>query len=308
MLELQILLWCGAFAALLAAGGALNYAAARRVRANSAPPKHVWHEGRRLSFYPALAADRASPLVVLWASLGRAASDFNELVAVLQMHGYGTLALEARGLLDKTGLKDETVSLFDLAADAHAVLRSEGLESRKLFLVGHGFGNRVARAYATQYPAQVRAIVLLGAGGPVPLARKAQKALRRSFWIVLPDWWRLRHVRRAFFAGKNPIPDFWRSGWNGRAAALQARASRALKANAWQAGGGAPMLVVQGMQDVIAPPLHASMLLRNLFPKQIQVAELEAAGHALLPEQPRAIEEAVLPFFRAQMEAAKTGS
>ena len=309
MLTLEILLWVGAFALLLAAGGALNAAAAKRVRANSVPPQHVWHEGVRLSFYPALAAERAAaPLVVLWPSLGRAASDFNELVAALHGSGYDTLALEARGLCDKTGLKDEAVSLFDLAGDAHAVLRSEGAENRKLFLVGHGFGNRVARAYATQYPAQVGAIALLGAGGPVPLARKAHKALKRSFWVVLPDWWRLRQVRRAFFAGKNPIPDFWRRGWSGRAARLQARAARALKANAWQAGGGAPMLVVQGMQDVIAPPLHGSMVLQNLFPKQIQVAELEAAGHALLPEQPRAIEEAVLPFFRARMEAMKAGS
>ncbi len=63
------------------------------------------------------------------------------------------------------------------------------------------------------------------------------------------------------------------------------------------AGGTAVMLVVQGMQDRIAPLEHTAVLLKEEFGGRVRVAEIENAGHALLPEQRRAISAAIVDFI-----------
>src|SRR5262245_24019850 len=71
---------------------------------------------------------------------------------------------ESRGSLDG-------ITVHDLAADVAGVL--ESLDCGPAHLVGHAFGNRVARCLAADRPALVRSVMLLAAGGligpPTPL-------------------------------------------------------------------------------------------------------------------------------------------
>ena len=87
--------------------------------------------------------------VVMLPSLGRGGADFDDLAGRLAAAGYRTLCPEPRGVGGSTGpLGDLTMA--DLADDVAAVIRerTEGTAT----LVGHAFGNRVARMTATEHP------------------------------------------------------------------------------------------------------------------------------------------------------------
>ena len=56
------------------------------------------------------------------------------------------------------------------------------------------------------------------------------------------------------------------------------------------------VLVVQGLQDVCAPPENGRRYVAA-HPAEATLVEVDA-GHALLPEQPRAVVEAVIGFLR----------
>jgi pimeloyl-ACP methyl ester carboxylesterase len=55
-------------------------------------------------------------------------------------------------------------------------------------------------------------------------------------------------------------------------------------------------MVIQGLDDAIAPVENGRRYKSESAP-QAQLVEIKNAGHALLPEQPEAIAEAVLQFL-----------
>jgi pimeloyl-ACP methyl ester carboxylesterase len=65
----------------------------------------------------------------------------------------------------------------------------------------------------------------------------------------------------------------------------------------WWNAGRASILVVQPLQDVLAPPENIDAL-RAAAPGRIQVIQIDRAGHALLPEQPDAVAQAVIEFAK----------
>ena len=65
----------------------------------------------------------------------------------------------------------------------------------------------------------------------------------------------------------------------------------------WWAGGSAPMLVVQGTEDVVALPENAKRLAAE-FPERVTLVEILHAGHALLPEQPEQVEKTILAYLQ----------
>jgi pimeloyl-ACP methyl ester carboxylesterase len=239
-------------------------------------------------------------VVVLLASLARPASDFNELVAALNGAGFRTVALQARGIGWSTGaelLGGRT--LHDLAADIAVVLKHAGLDAvERVHVVGHAFGNRVARTFAMDYPRRVQTLTLVAAGGRAPIAFRIRGALLIASAGFLPDGWREGSVRRAFFADGNEIPDYWLAGWSFPAALAQIRANAATPSEAFWRGGDAPMLVLQGQADPVAPPEAAGLALAAEFPERVTLVEIRGASHALLPERPAQIHEAVIAFLR----------
>lgn len=64
----------------------------------------------------------------------------------------------------------------------------------------------------------------------------------------------------------------------------------------WQAGT-TELLVIQPADDAIAPPENAHRLLAAVGQRASMVA-IPDAGHALLPEQPQAVADAVLIWLR----------
>jgi pimeloyl-ACP methyl ester carboxylesterase len=253
-------------------------------------------EGRRVGY----ALTGQGPTVVLLASAGRSASDFNELIAALDAAGYRSLAIEAPAAGRSDPLEDPEVSLHVLAGDVAAVLDVVGPDPETpVFLLGHAFGNRVARAFATDFPGRVRAMMLLASGGRVPPEIDVEEAFQTIFSSPpLPDAQRIPVIQEAFFAGDNRVPDYWVGGWHPLTLLTQTRATTQTPIESWWDGGSAPILILQPRDDVLAPPGNAE-LLRRAFPERVRVIEIPEAGHALLPEQPKILARVIVDYLDA---------
>ncbi|MCM3880347.1 MAG: alpha/beta hydrolase [Vicinamibacterales bacterium] len=95
-------------------------------------------------------------------------------------------------------------------------------------------------------------------------------------------WSRDEHlaaVARVFFAtGQNPAA--WEHGWYRQTQESQGAANRATPVASWWAAGSAPVLVLQGTEDVIAPAENSQALMKEL------------------PEQPELIAKVIIDFLR----------
>jgi len=87
-----------------------------------------------VTYYELTATASDQPLIVMFASAGREASDFNELATALNIAGYPILTIEAPGIGGSVA-SQETPTLFDLARDAHSVFADRG----PVISVGHAF-------------------------------------------------------------------------------------------------------------------------------------------------------------------------
>jgi pimeloyl-ACP methyl ester carboxylesterase len=251
----------------------------------------------------------SGPIVVMIASLGRPAQDFDDLSRRVAATGFAAVRLQPRGIGKSAGPMLGT-SLADLAGDVAIVV--ERLAGGPAVLIGHAFGQRVARMLATMRPDLVKGIVMLAAGGKVPVPQRAREALSGCFDLALPDDEHMENVRYAFFAPGND-PTVWRSGWYPEVAqmqrattvgldrisqnAVESGGGRAVSVEQWWAGGSAPLLVIQGLQDAVALPENGR-LLKAECGDRLQLTEIDRAGHALLPEQPEIVATNVLAFLR----------
>ncbi len=231
--------------------------------------------------------------VLMLASLGRESSDFNELALELSENGFSVSLIEAPYINGAVPSR-EAPSLFDLAEDVGAYLNTR---TKPVFVLGHAFGNRLARAVASTYPDQVDGVILIAAGGLKPIDAKAVEALLNCFNDDLSPEEHQSAVRFGFFAKDNPIPDYWFRGWHQKTADIQSRATRAVRPEDWWGAGGKPMLVIAAMNDTIAPPQDTIDLLEREFSERISAARIVDAGHALLPEKPLEIATAVLTWL-----------
>lgn len=232
--------------------------------------------------------------VLLHPSLGRSIVDFDHLVGALVGAGRRCVAIDPRGIGSSTGsLDDPTMSR--LATDVLRV--ADHLSISEFTAIGHAFGNRVMRTVATVAPQRVDSIVLLGAGGRIPGDDDARAAVGRCFDPSLTEDERLAAIATAFFAPGND-PRVWLDGWYPVAKAAQQRALIDGGWADWWFANDAPILVIQGAQDRAAPPANGHLLAAERV-APTTVIDIDGAGHALLPERPEAVAEAVLDFVGA---------
>jgi len=225
--------------------------------------------------------------VVLLPSLGRPASDFDELCVALRNAGFHTLSIDP-----PRSLPGEP-TLHDLA---HYVIQSINLAQITSFhLVGHAFGNRLARMVTTDYPERVMSLTLLAAGGYVEMQRDIFQSLIACYDETLSDEIHMHHVSRAFFAEGNDA-EVWREGWMPDVMRLQQAALSRVDRTEWWDAVAPRVLVVQALQDVIAPVGNGQKYASD-HPAITKLVDIEGAGHAMLPEQPEAISAALISFL-----------
>jgi pimeloyl-ACP methyl ester carboxylesterase len=235
------------------------------------------------------------PPIAILPSLGRGARDFDKVAVLLSDQGYRVLRLQPRGIGLSTGPMTD-LTLHDYAADVALVLQHEAQEPA--IIVGHDWGNWVARTLAVDQPALVRAVVLAaappgeasGGGGP-PIPPEIREALDKSSDTSLPTDERLQYLRLAFFAPDHD-PRVWLTGWHPAAQKAEAAAAAATPVEQWFAAGHAPILELQAENDAVAPQ-RFSRTLEKALGNRVTVIEIPRAGHALVPEQPEAVAAAI---------------
>jgi pimeloyl-ACP methyl ester carboxylesterase len=226
--------------------------------------------------------------VVLLPSLGRPASDFESLVARLTDDGFRCWPIDPV-MTVPTGS-----TLFDLARDTVRRLDDAGVG--EMHLIGHAFGNRLARAVTTVAPERVTTLTLLAAGGHAPIPSDVSRALAHCFSLETHTPEHLDAVRAAFFAPGHD-PTVWADGWSAGIAAYQRAAVVAVESAEWWDAVAPRVLVVQGLDDVIAPPENGRRYVAD-HTDCATLVELADAGHALIVEQPDAVATAVLAHLR----------
>jgi pimeloyl-ACP methyl ester carboxylesterase len=235
----------------------------------------------------------AGPAVVLLPGTGGDASQFDAFAPALSAAGFQTFALSVRGAAGSTGpLKDLT--LHDYAADVAGVIKA--MKVAPAHVLGRAGGNRVARCVAADHPALVKSIILVAAGGLVPGDPKAVAAMTAWAQGTVPEPERLAAFQSSMLS---PATDRTRikpfATWPA-ANKAQLAAEEATPRAEWWGAGGAPLMVIQGLDDLIAPPANGRAL-REQLGERVTLVDIPEAGHALLFEQPKKVAAEVVAFL-----------
>jgi pimeloyl-ACP methyl ester carboxylesterase len=245
-------------------------------------------------------AEGDGPVMVLLPSLGRAAQDFDPIAAQLAAAGFRVLRPQPRGIGLSRGPMSG-IDLHDLAADIAAVIEHDG--NGPAFVIGHAFGNRVARMLATDRPDLVRAVALVAANvGHAPSPPVVREAIRTSANPTLPDAGRLEALRFAFFAPGND-PSGWLAGWHPEVLTMQRVAGDRTARTEDYAGGTVPILYLQPDHDPLAHVEDGHEFKRALG-ERVTVVVIRNSSHAAIAEQPEAISAALIAFARALRDIA----
>ena len=229
--------------------------------------------------------------VLMHPSLGRPAQDFDTLGDAVAAAGYHVVMINPRGIGASTGPM-ENATLNDLGNDVWMVADDLGLDD--VFMLGQNFGNRVSRTVSSLKPDRVIGLVLLACGGEI----QPDKATWDVFWSIYdpslsPEKHREAVASSMFAPGNDPTP--FLTGWHQKTAQLQAKAAERTDFKPLFNGGTAPALVVQGLQDKIAPPQNAFDFVTTR--PDARLVAFPDMGHAMLPEQPTVIADAVINFL-----------
>ncbi|WP_236071091.1 alpha/beta fold hydrolase [Paraburkholderia domus] len=120
-----------------------------------------------------------------------------------------------------------------------------------------------------------------------------REAIDGSGNLALPESQRLTYLRQAFFApGHDPRP--WLTGWFPQAHEAQAHARDITPVDAYFAGGSVPILDLQAQYDAVVVP----NVFKPMLGERVTVQVIDDAGHAMAPEQPRAMSAAIAHFAR----------
>jgi pimeloyl-ACP methyl ester carboxylesterase len=247
-------------------------------------------------------SDGDGATVVLLPSLGRGAEDFDAIAARLAAAGFLVLRPQPRGIGASRGPLTG-IDLHDLAADVAAVIAAA--DRGPAFVVGHAFGNRVARMLATDRPELVRALALVAANvGRDPSPPSVRAAIGASADPALPDDVRLEALRFAFFAPGND-PGVWLGGWHPDVLAAQRSAGDKTPRGEDHAGGAAPILYLQPSHDPLAHDGCAREYQR-LMGGRVTIVAIPQASHAAIAEQPEFVSAALIDYARGLGEPFDT--
>jgi pimeloyl-ACP methyl ester carboxylesterase len=233
--------------------------------------------------------------IVLLPSLGRGAADFDAVAERLGQAGYRVLRPQPRGIGESRGPMSG-IDLHDYAADVAQVIAQDG--GGAAFVVGHAFGNRVARMLATDRPDLVRAVSLVAANvGHAPSPPRVREAIKASANPSLPSSERLVALQFAFFAPGND-PRVWLDGWHPEVLAAQRVAGDRTSREQDYAAGEAPILYLQPEHDPLAHAEDADAFKRALGDR-VTIMVIRDCSHAAVVEQPHAISDALIDYADA---------
>jgi pimeloyl-ACP methyl ester carboxylesterase len=233
--------------------------------------------------------------VVLVPAAGLDASCFSDFALRLAQDGFRAIRVNPRRVATSAAPVHRT-TLHTLAADVAAVI--ETAAGGPAHVVGHGFSNQIVRLLAVDRPDLIRSLILLSGTGRIERTDDVLRALRSWFH---PDSTEADVLAAVGYLVADPssAPRIVKAMTHSPAvAAAQLAADRATpRDDIANATTTAPVLVVQGLEDRVAPPAHGRAL-RDQLGANVHLADIPKAGHFVFLEQPEAASAAVLSFLR----------
>jgi pimeloyl-ACP methyl ester carboxylesterase len=236
-------------------------------------------------------------IIILLAGLGGEASTYDEFTPLLNKAGYKTVAINLRGIAGSKGPLED-ITLHDLADDVAGVIKS--LSKLPVHVVGWAFGNRVARCLAEDHPQIVKSVTLLAAGGRAAPDPEAMKNLGKLFNTHLSNKVRIEAAQLSLFSPSTDENTVYQAMRGGRswpiATSAHSKANQSTPVMEWWNGGQTPMLVIQGLDDLIAVPENGEILKKDNGDR-VRLVNIENAGHSLVREKPDRIAEEMITFY-----------
>jgi pimeloyl-ACP methyl ester carboxylesterase len=240
-----------------------------------------------------VAVEGTGPSVVLLPSLARDSDDYDEVAQGLAAAGLRVLRPKPRGIGRSIGPMTN-ISLHDFARDIAEVIVQLG--NGRAVIVGHAYGNWVARMTAVDHPQLVRGVVIAAAAAR-QYPPELTTAVTTAGNLTLSNEDRLAALRFAFFAPGND-PAAWLTGWHPEIRDSQRAAVAAVRQDEWWSAGTAALLDLQAAQDPFKPEAKRNEM-KDEFGERVTVMIIPNASHALIPEQPKAVVEALTTWIKA---------
>jgi pimeloyl-ACP methyl ester carboxylesterase len=242
--------------------------------------------------------EATGPAIVLLPSSQRDAHDFGELALRLAAAGHRVLRPQPRGM-GRSSAPAADLTLHTLAADVAAAI--DEFADGPAIVAGHAFGHYTARVTDLEHPAQVCGVAVLASA-----AREFPPGLVAALDIAAdptrPEGERLASLQRAFFApGHDASP--WLAGWHPNLREAYRRAGATPPKDRWWPVSHAPILDLQAALDPWRPPATRNEL-KEVLGDRVTVHVIAEASHALIPEQPAAVAQALIDWARALPQRA----
>ena len=107
---------------------------------------------------------------------------------------------------------------------------------------------------------------------------------------------RLKTIQYLFFAPGHD-PKVWLNGWYPEVNESQRKATLATKQSEWWPAGNAPLLDLQAAHDPFKPRETMNEL-KDEFGDRVTIIVIPDASHALIPEQPQAVVDAIVAWAK----------
>ena len=234
-------------------------------------------------------------LIICAAGNGRPAAQFAPFAQELAANDYRVVTFNYRGI-GRSNAPIEELTLHDFGQDVWSI--ADSLECETVHLLGKAFGNRVMRTASSDQPERVSTITLVAAGGEVQPTEATQTKFRRYFDTSLSrEEWAQLHAEINYAPVNAHLASAAADlGTYPLVAGAQAAAVLATPPDEWLNGGTAPMLVMVGLDDLVAPPVNGLSLAESR--PNTWLVGLPDCGHSMLDEQPDAIMRSVTGFLR----------
>jgi pimeloyl-ACP methyl ester carboxylesterase len=219
------------------------------------------------------------------------------LARELAKGGYRVVSINFRGSGKSTGAS-EGASLKTMAEDVVGVMKALGLGPAHI--AGNDFGNRVARELAAVQPDLARSVILLSVSGRVEPKPDALHALDVVFNPKSSD---ADVVAAMPYLVSNSADSarLWgllKPSRDPAVGAIERAAAAATPYDDWWApSGDAKYLILQGEDDLIAPPKNGVQLQKDIGDRATLI-NVPRTGHLFPLEQPQATASRMIDFIK----------
>ena len=241
--------------------------------------------------------------IVFLPGIGRGPSDFCSMAEKFQREGFMTILPEGRGFGESVGPL-EGLTIKDMALDIVEQIKAK--TSGPVVILGAYFGGRIARMVATLEPKLIRGTVILTAVGKAHPSEAALREMDGYFNSSLSPEVRYQHAKRAGLFGpgfNRPWEELEVDNISPANFAAQKKSLAFGSYTDYWSGGSAPMLVFQGLADLLSDKENGRSLKRD-YPDRVRIKDLEGVGHALLLEAPDLIFKETLAWIRSGFKPA----